>query len=90
MRIFECWRILTVAAFSDALIINYYTNLDQYPTWQAYLRKHQPAALIVWGKGDQIFLPPGAEAYKRDLSKAEIHFFDTGHFALEEGCLGYR
>jgi hypothetical protein len=31
-----------------ALIINYYTNLDQYPTWQAYFRKHQPAALIVW------------------------------------------
>lgn len=67
-----------------ALIINYYSNLEQYPIWQAYLRKHQPPALIVWGKGDQIFLPPGAEAYKRDLPKAEIHFFDTGHFALEE------
>jgi pimeloyl-ACP methyl ester carboxylesterase len=71
-----------------ALIINYYTNLDQHPTWQAYLRKHQPAALIVWGKGDQIFLPPGAEAYKRDFSKAEINFFDTGHLALEEDVSG--
>jgi pimeloyl-ACP methyl ester carboxylesterase len=69
-------------------LINYYTNLDQYPTWQAYLRKHQPAALIVWGKGDQIFLPPGAEAYKRDLPKAEIHFFNTVHFALEEDASG--
>jgi pimeloyl-ACP methyl ester carboxylesterase len=42
----------------------------------------------VWGKGDQIFLPPGAEAYKRDPPKAEIHFFDTGHFALEEDASG--
>ncbi|RDS86882.1 alpha/beta hydrolase [Dyella psychrodurans] len=71
-----------------ALIINYHTNLDQYPTWQAYFKKYQPKALIVWGKNDQIFLPPGAEAYKRDLPKAEIHFFDTGHFALEEDASG--
>lgn len=71
-----------------ALIINYYINLDQYPTWQEYLRKHQPPALIVWGKGDQIFLPAGAEAYKRDLPKAEIHFFNSGHFALEVDASG--
>ena len=25
----------------------------------------------------------GAEAWKRDLPEAEIHFYDTGHFALE-------
>jgi pimeloyl-ACP methyl ester carboxylesterase len=38
----------------------------------------------VWGRSDHIFLSPGAEAYKHDLPKAEIHFFNTGHFALEE------
>jgi hypothetical protein len=38
----------------------------------------------VWGKNDQIFLPPGAEAFKRDVPKTELHFYDTGHFALEE------
>ena len=32
-----------------ALIIDYYTNLDEYPRWQ-YLRKHQPKILVVWGK----------------------------------------
>jgi pimeloyl-ACP methyl ester carboxylesterase len=37
----------------------------------------------VWGKNDPFFLPPGAEAFKRDIPKAEIRFFDTGHFALE-------
>ncbi len=28
-------------------------------------------------------LPPGAEAFKRDNPNAEVHFYDTGHFALE-------
>jgi hypothetical protein len=27
-----------------------------------------------------------AEAFKRDLPEAEIHFVDTGHFALETHC----
>jgi pimeloyl-ACP methyl ester carboxylesterase len=39
--------------------------------------------LAVWGKNDPFFLPPGAEAFKRDNPNAEVHFFDTGHFALE-------
>ena len=29
------------------------------------------------------FIPPGAEAYKRDLPDAEVHLLDAGHFALE-------
>lgn len=32
---------------------------------------------------DPFFLPPGADAFKRDNPNAEVHFFDTGHFALE-------
>jgi pimeloyl-ACP methyl ester carboxylesterase len=45
--------------------------------------KTQPPLLAVWGKNDPHFLPVGAEAYRRDLPAAEIHFLDTGHFALE-------
>lgn len=70
------------------LIVNYYDNIVEYPRWQAYLREHQPKTLIVWGKNDQIFLPPGAEAYQRDLPHAELHYFNTGHFALEEDAPG--
>jgi pimeloyl-ACP methyl ester carboxylesterase len=40
--------------------------------------------LIVWGKNDFIFPPAGAAPYLRDLPKAEVHYIDTGHFALEE------
>jgi len=33
---------------------------------------------------DQAFLPAGAEAYLRDLPRAQLHFLDAGHFAVEE------
>jgi pimeloyl-ACP methyl ester carboxylesterase len=65
------------------LILDYRSNVARYPDFQAYFRNHQPPLLVVWGKHDPFFIPPGAEAYKRDLSEAEVHFLDTGHFALE-------
>jgi pimeloyl-ACP methyl ester carboxylesterase len=65
------------------LFLDYASNVALYPVFQAYFRNHQPPLLAVWGKNDPFFLPAGAEAFKRDLSGAEVHFFDTGHFALE-------
>lgn len=66
------------------LFYDYRKNVELYPDWHASLRKAQPSLLAVWGKGDQIFVPAGAEAFRRDVPKAEIHFVDSGHFALEE------
>lgn len=66
-----------------AMLHDYGSNPKLYPRWQAYLREHQPPTLIVWGKSDPFFLVPGAEAYRRDVPKAEVHILDTGHFALE-------
>ncbi|MGO4728987.1 alpha/beta fold hydrolase [Paenibacillus sp. 2KB_22] len=65
------------------LILDYRTNVDRYPDFQAYFRKYQPALLAVWGKNDPAFLPAGAKAYKRHIPSAQIHFLDTGHFAPE-------
>jgi pimeloyl-ACP methyl ester carboxylesterase len=65
------------------LLLDYASNVAVYPAFQAYFRKHQPPLLAVWGKNDPFFIPPGAEAFRRDLPQAEIRFFDTGHFALE-------
>jgi pimeloyl-ACP methyl ester carboxylesterase len=65
------------------LFLDYQSNLALYPTFQAYFRKHHPRFLAVWGKNDPFFLPPGAEAFKRDIPQAQVRFFDTGHFALE-------
>ena len=62
---------------------DYKSNVALYPVFQAYFRAHKPPFLAVWGKSDPFFLPPGAEAFKRDIPNAMIRFFDTGHFALE-------
>lgn len=68
------------------LLHDYQSNLGQYEGWHAYFRKHQPRMLIVWGKNDPFFTEDGARAYQRDLPKAELHFIDTGHFALEDSA----
>ena len=54
-----------------------------YPAFQDYLKKFQPPLLAVWGKNDQFFIPPGAEAFKTILPNAQVNFVDGGHFALE-------
>ncbi len=43
-------------------------------------------ALVAWCRSDAIFSQQVAEAYTRDLKSIEVHFLDTGHFALEEEC----
>lgn len=62
---------------------DYKSNVALYPTFQRYFRDHRPPFLAVWGKNDPFFLPPGAEAFRRDNPNAVVRFFDTGHFALE-------
>ena len=62
---------------------DYRTNVAAYADWQAYFRAYRPPFLAVWGRNDPFFGPAGAEAFKRDLPDAEIHFVDSGHFALE-------
>ncbi len=66
------------------LLYSYQTNLECYPQWQQYFRQHQPPTLIVWGKNDPFFSVEGAKAFTRDLQTTELHFLDTGHFALDE------
>jgi pimeloyl-ACP methyl ester carboxylesterase len=65
------------------LFLDYASNVKLYPRFQEYFRTQTPPLLAVWGKNDPFFLPPGAEAFKRDNPRAEVHFVDTGHFALE-------
>jgi pimeloyl-ACP methyl ester carboxylesterase len=65
------------------LILSYATNVALYPAFQAYFRDRQPPLLATWGRNDPFFIPPGAEAFRRDLPKAEIHLLDAGHFTLE-------
>jgi pimeloyl-ACP methyl ester carboxylesterase len=65
------------------LFLDYASNVALYPKFQEYFRSKRPPLLAVWGKNDPFFLPPGADAFKHDNPNAEVHLFDTGHFALE-------
>ncbi|MFZ4929455.1 alpha/beta fold hydrolase [Chryseobacterium sp. Mn2064] len=65
------------------LVKDYRTNVALYPQFHTYFRKYQPKLLLVWGNKDPYFLPEGAKAYLKDLPKAKLKFYDTGHFALE-------
>ena len=65
------------------LFRDYQSNVRLYPVFQAYFRTHKPRLLAVWGRNDPFFLPPGAEAFKRDIPGSVVRFFDTGHFVLE-------
>jgi pimeloyl-ACP methyl ester carboxylesterase len=38
------------------LAFDYHTNVDLYPQWQAWLRRHRPPTLVLWGRGDPFFV----------------------------------
>jgi len=40
--------------------------------------------LIFWGQDDIFFTRAGGEANLRDLPTAEMHRFNSGHFAVED------
>lgn len=66
------------------LFYDYRTNPGTYyAKFQEYFRHSKVPILAVWGKGDPAFIPPGAEAYKKDSPGAVVRFVDAGHFALE-------
>ena len=54
------------------LFLDYASNVALYPKFQEYFRTKRPSLLAVWGKNDPFFLPPGAEAFKRDNPNAEV------------------
>ncbi len=71
------------ADIQTELFYDYRTNVEAYPTWQAWMRQAQPRLLVAWGKYDPSFDLSEAEAYRRDVPDAEVHILDAGHFALD-------
>lgn len=65
------------------LFLDYASNVRLYPKFQEYFRQSKPPLLAIWGKNDPFFIPPGAEAYRKDIPNAQVKFLDTGHFAIE-------
>jgi pimeloyl-ACP methyl ester carboxylesterase len=65
------------------LFLDYANNIKRYPVFQEYFRRATPPLLAIWGRHDPFFVPPGAEAFRRDNPNATVRFLDTGHFAIE-------
>lgn len=70
-------------AIQQALFLDYASNLQRYPEFQAFFRQKQLPTLVIWGKHDPFFIPPGAAAWQRDNPQAVVEMLDSGHFALE-------
>jgi pimeloyl-ACP methyl ester carboxylesterase len=71
------------ADIQSDLFYDYRTNVDSYPTWQAWMREKQPRMLVLWGKYDPSFDLGEPERYRKDVPNAEVHVLDAGHFALD-------
>ncbi|KAJ5641980.1 hypothetical protein N7490_005980 [Penicillium lividum] len=65
------------------LFYDYQNNVPLYDDFHVYFRNSQVPLLAIWGRNDKFFIPPGAEAFKRDLPRAEVQLIDAGHFAVE-------
>ena len=78
-----CWNGPGNKDIQLDLFLDYASNVKLYPKFQEYFRKSKPPLLAIWGKNDPFFIPPGAEAYRKDLPNAKVQFLDTGHFATE-------
>ena len=70
--------------FMSRLLMNLAANVQHYPKWNAYLKNRQPKTLVVWGRNDPLFVLTAAESVKRVVPTAEVHYFDGGHFVLDE------
>ena len=65
---------------------DYKSNVALYPAFQDYFRTHRPPFLAVWGKNDPFFLPPGAEAFKRDIPDADGPLLRHRPFRPGDAC----
>lgn len=67
------------------LLLDLPRSLALYPAWQDYIRTAKPKTLVVWGRNDPSFATAaGADTIKKLNPSAQLYFYNTGHFALDE------
>ena len=65
------------------LFYDYQSNVASYSKWQEWMHKTQPRLLVLWGKYELSFDASEPDAFRRDVSHAEVHRVDGGHLALD-------
>jgi pimeloyl-ACP methyl ester carboxylesterase len=65
------------------LLADYGRYVARFDEIGAWLRQHQPPALMVWGRHDAFFDLAETLSWMEDLPRMEAHILDGGHFLLE-------
>jgi pimeloyl-ACP methyl ester carboxylesterase len=82
----EDWRIMCLPGRLDlqkALLVDYARYVDRFADVADYLAKHQPRAMLLWGRHDAFFDIAEVLSWLVDLPRMEAHVFDAGHLLLE-------
>ncbi|MBQ5942245.1 alpha/beta fold hydrolase [Massilia sp. AB1] len=82
----EDWRIMSLPgrlALQRALVLDYRSHVARFPEIAAYLERHQPPALMLWGRHDIFFDLDETLCWMRALPRMEAHILDGPHFLLE-------
>jgi pimeloyl-ACP methyl ester carboxylesterase len=82
----EDWRVMCLPGRLDlhkGLLADYGRYVDRFGDVADYLGKHQPPALLLWGRHDSFFDIAEVHSWMLDLPRMEAHVFDAGHLMLE-------
>lgn len=82
----EDWRVMQLPGRLDtqkALIKDYGNYAAKFEEVETYLSRHQPAALMLWGRHDSFFELAEILSWMKTLPRMEAHVFDAGHLLLE-------
>lgn len=62
---------------------DYGRYVGRFPEITAYHRRHQPPALMLWGRHDPYFEIEEVLVYARELDRLDMHIYDGAHLLLE-------
>ncbi|HVJ63318.1 MAG TPA: alpha/beta hydrolase, partial [Tahibacter sp.] len=82
----EDWRVMSMPGRLDAqraMLRDYGRYVARFDALKSYLEKHQPPALMVWGRHDIYFDIAETVSWMQDLPRMECHVLDGGHLLLE-------
>jgi pimeloyl-ACP methyl ester carboxylesterase len=82
----EDWRVMSLPGRLEtqrALIADYGRYAARFDEIAAWLAKHQPPALLLWGRHDAFFAPAEILSWLEALPRMEAHILDGGHLLLE-------
>jgi pimeloyl-ACP methyl ester carboxylesterase len=82
----EDWRVMCLPGRMEterSLLVDYGRYVAQFDDIAAYLKAHQPPAVMVWGRHDAFFDIAEVQSWLEDLPRMEAHILDGPHLLLE-------